>query len=259
MRAPERLIEECAAQWNLTLEARVGSGPSLVLPAGDAVLKLVPAYDREAAGEADALERWAGVGAVRLLARDDERNALLLERCRPGDLAWDDGNDWLAVVEDVLPRLPHDPGPDHPFPLLVDEAKRWAGQVSAAYEAAGAPFERSLLDFALDVFASVDPGAGLLVNQDLHGANIHRAEREPWLAIDPKPLVGEREIDGVGLLRNAAWRGIATDCLDLLGDLGYDRERSRAWGVAHALAWGHEPGTGWSEQHLAAARAIRAA
>ncbi len=259
MRIAERVIEECAAQWSLTLEAPIGSGPSLVLLAGDAVLKLIPPCDHEAAREADALERWAGVGAVRLLARDDERNALLLERCRPGDLAWDDGNDWLAVVRDVLPRLQHDPGANHPFTLLAAEAKRWAGEVTAAYEAAGAPFERSLLDFALDVFASVDPGAGFLENQDLHGANILSAEREPWLAIDPKPLVGEREIDGVGLLRNAAWRGVTGDCLDLLEDLGYDRERSRAWGVAHALAWGHEPRTGWSAEHLAAARAILAA
>jgi streptomycin 6-kinase len=97
------------------------------------------------------------------------------------------------------------------------------------------------------------------VNQDLHDANILSAERELWLAVDPKPLVGEREIDGVGLLRNAAWRGVTGDCLDLLEDLGYDRERSRAWGVAHALAWGHESRTGWSGEHLAAARAILAA
>ena len=31
-----------------------------------------------------ALAAWAGEGAVRLLARDDQRRALLLERCRPG-------------------------------------------------------------------------------------------------------------------------------------------------------------------------------
>ena len=29
-----------------------------------------------------------------------------------------------------------------------------------------------------------------------------RATREPWLVIDPKPLVGERELEASGLLRN---------------------------------------------------------
>ena len=41
---------------------------------------------REAEQEADALERWDGDGAVRLLARDDARNAMLLERCEPRHL-----------------------------------------------------------------------------------------------------------------------------------------------------------------------------
>ena len=79
-----------------------------------------------------------------------------------------------------------------------------------------------------------DRTARHLVNQDLHGGNVLRAEREPWLVIDPKPLVGEREIDGVGLLRNARdprrW-------LDALAELGYERERLWQWGFAHALAW----------------------
>jgi hypothetical protein len=34
-----------------------------------------------------------------------------------------------------------------------------------------------------------------------------RAEPEPWLVINPKPVVGERELDGVGLLRNAVSGG----------------------------------------------------
>jgi len=64
--------------------------------------------------------------------------------------------------------------------------------------------------------------------------NALRAEREPWLVIDPKPLVGEREIDGGGLLRNAE---DPTLWLDALAGLGYNRERAWAWGFAHALAW----------------------
>jgi spore maturation protein CgeB len=47
------------------------------------VLKLIYPH-RESEHEADALELWDGDGAVRLLARDDARSAMLLERCEPG-------------------------------------------------------------------------------------------------------------------------------------------------------------------------------
>ena len=50
------------------------------LPGGTpAVLKLIYPH-REAEHEADALATWDGHGAVKLLARDDDRSAMLLER-----------------------------------------------------------------------------------------------------------------------------------------------------------------------------------
>ena len=38
----------------------------------------------------------------------------------------------------------------------------------------------------------------MLCHQDLHGGNLLRAEREPWLAIDSKPIVAEPAYDTVG-------------------------------------------------------------
>ncbi len=129
----------------------------------------------------------------------------------------------------------------------------------ARYSLAGRPFERSLVDVAVDVFRSVDRSARWLVNQDLHGANVLRAQREPWLVIDPKPLVGEREIDGVGLLRNAGSTAGVRRWLDALAELGLDRKRVRDWGVAHTLAWGWDDERGWSDRSLELARRILAA
>ncbi|MEU8185343.1 aminoglycoside phosphotransferase family protein [Micromonospora sp. NPDC049044] len=40
--------------------------------------------DDDSRREADALAHWDGDGAIRLLAHDPERRALLVERCRPG-------------------------------------------------------------------------------------------------------------------------------------------------------------------------------
>jgi streptomycin 6-kinase len=254
-----RLAAECAESWGLVLEEPYDTPHSLVVPAGDAVLKLNAPPHFEAEQEADALSLWAGRGAVTLVARDDARRALLLERCRPGTRLWDSGADEPSVVPALLPRLWIEPERPHPFRFLADEADRWAEEVPRRYDMHGRPFERSLVDYAVDVFRGVDRSATWLANQDLHGGNVLSAQREPWLVIDPKPLVGERELDGVGLLRNAAFNGgaaLVRRWLDVLPGLGLDRERLRGWGVAHALAWGWDAEDGWSSDSIRAARAI---
>ena len=258
-----QLVAECAVRWDLVLEEVVETPHSLVVLAGDAVLKLNAPSHHEAEHESDALELWDGVGAVRLLGRDDARRALLVERCRPGTRLSEGGTDALAVVLDLLPRLERRIDAGARIRNLAEEAERWEEETIRRYDAAAAPFERPLVDLALDVFRSADASTRRLVNVDLHGGNVLRAEREPWLVIDPKPLVGEAELDGVGLVRNAAWspepRREVRRWLDGLAGLGLDRERLRAWGVAHALAWGWDERHGWSGRHVAAARTIAGA
>lgn len=259
-----QLATECAELWGLQLESPIETPHSLVVPAGRAVLKLNAPSHLEADHEPDALARWDGNGAVRLLARDDRRRAFLLERCVPGTRLWEAGVDDPAVITDLLPRLRVDLEQAHPFRLLAAEAEQWTEEIPARYKASGRPFERSLLDFAVDVYTSVDRTATALVNQDLHGGNVLMAERRPWLVIDPKPLAGESELDGVGLLRNAATRSDSPGrevrrWLDALASLGLDRERLRGWGTAHTLAWGYDARGTWHESSVSAARAIRAA
>jgi streptomycin 6-kinase len=254
------LAADCAERWGLELEEPFETPHSLVVPAGGIVLKLNAPGHFEADHEAEALARWNGRGAVRLVARDDERRALLIERCRPGTQLCDSGAEEPEVVAALLPRLAIEPAEPHPFRLLADEGERWAEEVPRRYELGGRPFERTLLDLSVDVFHSADRSARFLVNQDLHGGNVLRAEREPWLVVDPKPLVGERELDGVGLLRNAAPdRRAVRRWLDVLAGLGLDDERLRGWGVAHALAWGWDERDGWSRRAIKAARTIAAA
>jgi streptomycin 6-kinase len=254
LEALPRLVADCAERWELELEKPFDTPHSLVVPAGDAVLKLNAPSHFEADTEPDALERWAGHGAVRLLARDDARRAFLIERCVPGTRLSDAGIDDDPVVAGLVRRLQLEVSNPHPFRLLADEAERWAAELPRAYDEASGPFERGLLDFALDVYRSVDRSATYLVNQDLHDWNILSAEREPWLVIDPKPLVGERELEASGLLRNA---DSVTRWLDVLADLGFDRERARGWGVAHNLAWSwDENRREWLPEHVADVRTV---
>jgi streptomycin 6-kinase len=247
------LVAECVEQWSLVLEKPVETPHSLVVPAGEVVLKLNAPSHVEADTEAYALERWSGNGAVRLVAHDERRRALLVERCVPGTRLWDAGIDEAGVVAGLLPRLQVAAGLDHPFARLADEADRWAEEIPRRFKEAGEPFERALVDAALDVYRTVDRSASLLVNQDLHGGNVLRAEREPWLVIDPKPLVGERELEASGLLRNA---DSVPRWLDTLAELGFERQRARGWGVAHNLAWAWDEHRGWLGEHVEEVRRI---
>jgi len=79
----------------------------------------------------------------------------------------------------------------------------------------------------------------VLLATDLHAGNVLRAEREPWLAIDPKPIVAERAYDTVAIVRDAqpALAELRRR-LDALSELlGLDRERMRLWGLVKSLAW----------------------
>ena len=81
----------------------------------------------------------------------------------------------------------------------------------------------------------------MLLHQDLHADNVLAAAREPWLAIDPKPLVGEREFGIAPVVRSRELGHSKRDVIHrfdrLTGELGLDRERARWWAIAQTVAW----------------------
>ena len=177
---------------------------SLVVPAGDVVLKVNAPSHVEADAEADALVRWDGQ-AVRVVARADEHRAFLIERCRPGTRLWDSAADEPSVVAGSFRELWGEIT-GQPFRLAAEEALRWAEQVQARYALGGRPFEQSLaVDLAVEVFGSVDAGATALVNQDLHGSNISSAGREPWLRDRPEAARRRARAGRGRPARNGAW------------------------------------------------------
>jgi streptomycin 6-kinase len=250
------LAVSCADDWRLRLGAPLAGGNvALVVSAtredgAEAVLKISFA-DEESEHESDALAHWDGVGAVRVLERDDDRRALLLERVSPGDPLWDVADDEEAVVAaaSLLVRLHAVPLDDvHPFRSLVDVSARWSETIPADWLACGRPYDRRLLDTAADACLALplDRSGARLLHQDFHGGNVLRSERDGWVAIDPKPLVGDPAFDAASLLRDRRWLlGGRDDAnrirrrLDVLAEVtGLDRERMRLWGIVHALAWG---------------------
>jgi streptomycin 6-kinase len=238
-RSAPRLAVEVAADWGLTLGEPYlpGVGGHVVrVELGDgvpAVLKLFWPH-REAEQEADALERWDGEGAVRLLARDDERSALLLERCEPGTFL-SAAADPLGVLVELLPRLWK---PADGFRTLAAEAEHWLD----GPDLAAVPDPR-LRDAARALLRELGPTQGepVLLHQDLHGENVLAAEREPWLVIDPKPLAGERDFQAAPIVRSRELGHSRRDVLyrldRLCSELGLDRERARGWTIAQTVAW----------------------
>jgi streptomycin 6-kinase len=246
------LVDECVQAWSLRLGepfpyANVSVAVPVTLPDGsEAVLKVgFPHWESE--HEAAALAHWDGDGAVRLLAHDRERNAMLLERCVPGTCLLDEPDeDGFRIAAGVLRALHRRPAtPGHPFTPIAVTAARWAAELPRWWVQAGRPFERGLLDAGVAALTDLPPTQGELVvcHQDFHRGNVLAASRRPWLAIDPKPVVAEREFDTAALLRDG--EGDVGRRLDLLAsELRLDRERMRRWGIAKALAWGfaeHEP------------------
>ena len=247
------LIDECREQWALREvgEPFAYALASLALPVvcadgSDAVLKVQYPHP-EALHEADALRAWDGAGAVRLLAHDVDRWALLLERAMPGSsLAGVPLDKALDVACDLLPRLWVKPGGQ--FTPLAQEAAGWVTEIETGFEAAGRPFDRRLVDAAAAAVAELGPSQPdeVLLHQDLHADNILRAQREPWLAIDPKPLRGERAFGIAPLVRGDELGGSKADVLRrfdrLTADLGVDRARARGWTLVQTLAWALDDG-----------------
>src|SRR5580658_9773825 len=95
---------------------------------------------------------------------------------------------------------------------------------------------------------------------DLHGDNVLRAQREPWLLIDPKPLVGEREFSIAPIVRSHEFghsQKATVDRLDRLTNaLGLKRERARLWAFAQTLAWSFESERAL-DRHVDTARWLR--
>ena len=155
----------------------------------------------------------------------------------------------MRLAAGVLVRLWQPPPLGHPYRLLATEAARWARELPAQWERLGRPFKRVLVDEAVTAARELSSSqqALVVVHQDFHGGNVLSAQREPWLAIDPKPLVGEPAFDAASLLRDrrddlvrvsGPEQRIRARLDQLTAELGLDRDRLRGWGIVHALAWG---------------------
>jgi len=200
--------------------------------------------------EIHGLRFWAGDPTVRLLKTDDDVGAMLLERCKPGTtlraLAEYDQD---VVISGLLRRLWRSPSTPHPFRSLSTLTEHWTNETLAQVEHWP---DMGLVREGLRLFKELPHNITreVLLATDLHAGNVLRAEREPWLATDPKPFVGDPAYDATQHLLNCG-RRLRSDpdrTIRTFADLaGIEHERVRLWTFARAAAG---PRDDWSNEQL---------
>ena len=193
---PER-VEACAALWQLETDTPFSDRVSAAWVArartagGERVVLKVSFPHMEAEREIDGLRFWDGDPTVRLLADHAPCNAFLLEDCRPGTpLAERDEAEQDVLIAGLLQRLWRTPPMGHPFRALAAMIEQWVQEsVQARQEWPDPGLAEEGIALFRELLAST--GRQVLLATDLHAGNVLRAEREPWLVIDPKPFVGD--------------------------------------------------------------------
>jgi len=254
------MLATCEEHWHLTIGAPVDNlsfnyvAPAVLADGSEAVVKT--GLTDEFLSQPQALQHFAGHGMVQLLAYDEHNTAMLLERLKPGISlrAVKDDEAAISAAAAVMRQLWRPlPQKHYPFPTVCDWGKGFA-RLRTRYDGGTGPIQPTIFDRAEKLYAELcaSMAESVLLHGDLHQDNILSAEREPWLAIDPKGVIGEPVFETGPLLRNfwpdilslANPKQIMAHRIDQLSaELGFARERISAWGFSQAvlaMIWGLE-------------------
>lgn len=262
-----RIARHFLDEWDLVLDLEPTQTPwsghgAIVLPVAcadgrPAVLKITVPHP-EALPEPDALALWDGRGAVELLHSSKDDYVLLLERL-DGDSSLADLP--LAETTEVWGSLMRrlsipPPAPTaansrwQDIPSAADLAEQWTDTLPVEWETLGRPFDRWLLEYALEV-CQLHGAVGrrsnrdVLVHSDLHYLNILPVLEHPrqFLAIDPKPVLGDAEFAVAPMLWNRiedlhpsdAASHLRDRCTDLSLAAGLDPMLARDWSIVREV------------------------
>ena len=204
------VIADCEQRWSLRVMPPFETlsyhyvAPAIRADGRDVVLKVgVP--NHELLTEIEALRLFDGHGMVQLLDADPEQGVLLLEQLIPGRplSSLVDDEQATAIAAGVMGQLWRPVPPRRSFPTVAE----WAAglkRLRKHFRGGTGPFPSRLVETAETLFTELigSMAEPLLLHGDLHHGNILEAERQPWLALDPKGLVGEPAYEVGAFLRN---------------------------------------------------------
>ena len=227
------------------------------------ILKLSPPTD-EMIREGEALAYYDGDGICQLLERDDSVSALLLEHITPGvslQELWTPEEDetHTRITAELMRRLWRPVAEPNPFRTLTS----WARALWEDYENIPTDLQKRAQKMVQELGPDKDP---VLLHADLHHGNILTATKAPFLAIDPKGIVGARGYD-VGTYFHNPVQATAEELTTLLPKrlelfseiLELDRQELARWGFVHMVlsaCWDAEMSGDWDVRALKVARGL---
>ncbi len=210
---------------------------------GDSVVIKICVPSSEVENEIQALNLMRGDGIVCLLNSDSQDGILLLEALVPGNnlVAVKNDTEAMSIAAGIMTKIWKAKPWEHEFPTT----EKWFQRLDQFIDLP-AGFSPRLIAQAKQLASDLhqDIHHRVLLHGDLHHFNILSAGREPWLAIDPKGVIGESEYEVGALLRNPipaiANKSNLKQCLerratDLSDLLGFDQQKVVAWGFAQAV------------------------
>jgi streptomycin 6-kinase len=249
------VIEELENKWNISVgEPFPGIEYNYVAKAigsdgSQSVLKIAPPFETvEIFGEAKFLETLSGEGAIQLIDVDRDRQAILLERALPGVALHEDFSsspvDCIQPAISVLKRILQKP------PADITDTPTLEGWFANFERFRETDFPKKLGEKALDTYKKLSQSSGeaSYIHGDYHPGNVVTATREPYLAIDPKGIVGHVGYDiAVFLINLERWQKqnpeletLLANAVDAFADaFALTGTEVREWVFAHMVigAW----------------------
>lgn len=249
-------IARLEREWGFVCGAALEHGgnvswlASAQLPDGsEAILKIGYPHE-ESRFEADALRHF-GEAAVHVYRSSEDGFALLMERCDPGTDLWQlDEREADGVACQILPKIWSTSARGTPFTHLSVAVEQW--WIDLDNDIHEGNYEPCLVDSAKTTAAMLlsSQPAQVVLHGDFHPANVLAAKREPWLVIDPKPLIGDPAFDLAQWLYNRYAPAAATGAPGVhlqnqinrfARALDLDRDRIAGWAFVKALGWKCSP------------------
>lgn len=206
-----QIITELSKTWSLMVENPFANlSYNFVAPCicenGNAVLKIaLPLNNPEIQNEARFLQTTNGKGAVRLLKAEEICRAILLERAMPGanlkEVFHKNSEKAVEVAIETMRKILREAPPNSMFLRLDD----WFYNFFTKAQNTNFPFQFQKKARAFYEELSSNSKNKFLIHGDLHHENILSATREPFLAIDPKGMVGDIGYEISVFLNNHLW------------------------------------------------------
>jgi streptomycin 6-kinase len=239
------LVADLAVKWDVKLELgspRFGANALVVLGdrRGERCALKASRPDHSIRSEAEGLRVWDGSGAVRLLEWSSKDNVLLLEALDPDRSLEAVPLDTAAEVVGLLTRRLAVPAPEG-FVGALEFGESTQAYLSKQSEL-GAPLPDEWVALATRVLDDLlRTMSRMLVPSDLHAGNVLAARREPWLAIDPRPVVGDPEISIADLLLwhlplDAPLADVTSLVETMVTAADLDPLRARGWTIVRAVS-----------------------